>query len=158
MAQAKHFEEYRHDGPGLRIRPLVAFASAVRRRAAEQGAKQKQLEKIHRAFVERGVVGLDINRAAQCAAGQLTMGGLGANFRNIRLWTLPRGRRDGWAKRAIQGASRRRDARLVGAAVQHENSGEASDFEKDMANPPNPTATGIAAARKWQILWPRTPP
>ena len=77
---------------------LVAFASAVRRRAAEQGAKQKQLEKIHRAFVEHGMIGLDINRrAVQIAAAQLAMGGLSADFRNMGLWTLPRGRRDGWA-------------------------------------------------------------
>ena len=52
---------------------LVAFASAVRCRAAAQGAKQKQIEKVHRAFVERGMVGLDINRhAVQIAAAQLT--------------------------------------------------------------------------------------
>ena len=76
---------------------LVAFASAVRRRAAEQGAKQKQLEKIHRAFVEHGMIGLDINRrAVQIAAAQLTLGGLSVDFRNMGLWTLPRGRRAGW--------------------------------------------------------------
>ena len=76
---------------------LVAFASAVRRRAAAQGAKQKQLEKIHRAFVEHGMIGLDINRrAVQIAAAQLTLGGLSVDFRNMGLWTLPRGRRDSW--------------------------------------------------------------
>ena len=76
---------------------LVAFASAVRRRAAAQGAKQKQIEKVHRAFVEHGMVGLDINRrAVQIAAAQLTMGGLSVDFRNMGLWTLPRGRRAGW--------------------------------------------------------------
>ena len=76
---------------------LVAFASAVRRRAAEQGAKQRQLENIHKAFVEHGMIGLDINRrAVQIAAAQLTMGGLSTDFRNMGLWTLPRGRREGW--------------------------------------------------------------
>ena len=75
---------------------LVAFASAVRRRAAKQGAKQKQLEKIHRAFVEQGMVGLDINRrAVQIAAAQLTMGGLSVDFRSMGLWTLLRGRHAG---------------------------------------------------------------
>ena len=76
---------------------LTAFAAAVRNRAAGQGAKQKQLEKIHKAFVENGMIGLDINRrAVQIAATQLTMGGLSAEFRNMGLWTLPRGRREGW--------------------------------------------------------------
>ena len=76
---------------------LVAFAAAVRRRAAEQGAKDERLEKIHKTFVEQGMVGLDINpRAVQIAAAQLTMGGLSADFRNMGLWTLPRGRRGGW--------------------------------------------------------------
>ena len=76
---------------------LVAFASAVRRRAAKQGVKQRQLENIHKMFVEQGMVGLDINpRAVQIAAAQLTMGGLGADFCNMGLWTLPRARRRGW--------------------------------------------------------------
>ena len=113
---------------------LVAFAAAVRRRAAEQGAKQKQLEKIHRAFVEQGMVGLDINRrAVQIAAAQLTMGGLGADFRNMGLWTLPRGRRGGW--RDKQSKAQVDDVMLGSLELlfDNEDGGEASDFEKGMA-------------------------
>ena len=113
---------------------LVAFASAVRRRAAEQGAKQKQLEKIHRAFVEQGMVGLDINRrAVQIAAAQLAMGGLGADFRNMGLWTLPRGRRGGW--RDEQSKAQVDDVMLGSLELlfDNEDGGEASAFEKEMA-------------------------
>ena len=113
---------------------LVAFAAAVRRRAAEQGAKPKQLEKIHRAFVEQGMVGLDINRrAVQIAAAQLTMGGLGADFRNMGLWTLPRGRRGGW--RDKQSKAQVDDVMLGSLELlfDNEDGGEASDFEKGMA-------------------------
>ena len=113
---------------------LVAFAAAVRRRAAEQGARQKQLEKIHRAFVEQGMVGLDINRrAVQIAAAQLTMGGLGADFRNMGLWTLPRGRRGGW--RDKQSKAQVDDVMLGSLELlfDNEDGGEASDFEKGMA-------------------------
>ena len=75
---------------------LTAFAAAVRNRAARQGAKQREIEKTHKALVEQGMVGLDINRRAiQIAATQLTMGGLTADFRNMGLWTLLRGRRPG---------------------------------------------------------------
>ena len=75
---------------------LTAFATAVRRRASQQGAKQRQLENIHRSLVEEGMTGLDCNpRAVQIAATQLTMGGLSADFRNMGLWTLPRGHRPG---------------------------------------------------------------
>ena len=113
---------------------LVAFAAAVRRRAAEQGAKQKQLEKIHRAFVEQGMVGLDINRrAVQIAAAQLAMGGLGADFRNMGLWTLPRGRRGGW--RDEQSKAQVDDVMLGSLELlfDNEDGGEASAFEKEMA-------------------------
>lgn len=73
---------------------LTAFATAVRGRAARAGATQRQLAKIHKALVEQGMVGLDINRrAVQIAAAQLTMGGSSADFRNMGLWTLPRGHR-----------------------------------------------------------------
>ena len=75
---------------------LTAFAAAVRNRAARQGAKQREIEKIHKVLVEQGMVGLDINRRAiQIAATQLTMGGLTADFSNMGLWTLLRGRRPG---------------------------------------------------------------
>ena len=113
---------------------LVAFAAAVRRRAAEQGAKQKQLEKIHRAFVEQGMVGLDINRrAVQIAAAQLAMGGLGADFRNMGLWTLPRGRRGGW--RDEQSKAQVDDVMLGSLELlfDNEDGSAASDFEKGMA-------------------------
>ena len=113
---------------------LVAFAAAVRRRAAEQGARQKQLEKIHRTFVEQGMVGLDINRrAVQIAAAQLTMGGLGADFRNMGLWTLPRGRRGGW--RDAQSKAQVDDVMLGSLELlfDNEDGGDASDFEKGMA-------------------------
>ncbi len=113
---------------------LVAFAAAVRRRAAEQGAKQKRLEKIHRAFVEQGMVGLDINRrAVQIAAAQLAMGGLGADFRNMGLWTLPRGRRGGW--RDEQSKAQVDDVMLGSLELlfDNEDGSAASDFEKGMA-------------------------
>ena len=112
---------------------LVAFAAAVRSRAAEQGAKQKQLEKIHKAFVEQGMVGLDINpRAVQIAAAQLTMGGLSADFRNMGLWTLPRGRRGGW--RDGQSKAQVDDVMLGSLELLFdEGSGSASSFEKVIA-------------------------
>lgn len=113
---------------------LVAFASAVRRRAAEQGAKQKQLEKIHRTFVEQGMVGLDINRrAVQIAAAQLTMGGLSADFRNMGLWTLPRGRRGGW--RDEQSRAQVDDVMLGSLELLFDEGGRnpTSSFEKGMA-------------------------
>ena len=112
---------------------LVAFASAVRRRAAEQGAKQKQLEKIHRAFVEHGMIGLDINRrAVQIAAAQLAMGGLSADFRNMGLWTLPRGRRDGWADE--RNAAKIEDVMLGSLELLFdEHQVPASEFERGMA-------------------------
>ena len=112
---------------------LVAFAAAVRRRAAEQGAKQKRLEKIHKAFVEQGMVGLDINpRAVQIAAAQLTMGGLSADFRNMGLWTLPRGRRGGW--RDGQSKAQVDDVMLGSLELLFdEGSDSASSFEKTIA-------------------------
>ena len=114
---------------------LVAFASAVRRRAAEQGAKQKQLEKIHRAFVEHGMVGLDINRrAVQIAAAQLAMGGLSADFRSMGLWTLPRGRRGGWRDR--QSKAQVDDVMLGSLELLFEDEGQQdalTGFEKEHA-------------------------
>ena len=113
---------------------LVAFASAVRRRAAEQGAKRKQLEKIHKTFVEQGMVGLDINpRAVQIAAAQLTLGGLSADFRNMGLWTLPRGRRPGW--RDEQSKAEVDDVMLGSLELlfDEEDQDATSDFEKGMA-------------------------
>ncbi len=112
---------------------LVAFAAAVRRRAVEQGAKQKRLEKIHKAFVEQGMVGLDINpRAVQIAAAQLTMGGLSADFRNMGLWTLPRGRRGGW--RDGQSKAQVDDVMLGSLELLFdESSDSASSFEKTIA-------------------------
>lgn len=113
---------------------LVAFASAVRRRAAEQGAKQKQLEKIHRAFVEQGMVGFDINRrAVQIAAAQLTMGGVSADFRNMGLWTLPRGRRGGWRDAQVKAEV---DDVMLGSLELLFNdggNGAASEFEREHA-------------------------
>ena len=112
---------------------LVAFASAVRRRAAEQGAKQKQLEEIHRAFVEHGMIGLDINRrAVQIAAAQLAMGGLSADFRNMGLWTLPRGRRGGWSDQ--RNAAKVEDVMLGSLELLFdEHQTPASEFERGMA-------------------------
>ena len=112
---------------------LVAFAAAVRRRAVEQGAKQRRLEKIHKAFVEQGMVGLDINpRAVQIAAAQLTMGGLSADFRNMGLWTLPRGRRGGW--RDGQSKAQVDDVMLGSLELLFdESSDSASSFEKTIA-------------------------
>ena len=92
---------------------LTAFATAVRRRAARAGAAQGQLAKIHKAFVEQGMVGLDINRrAVQIAAAQLTMGGLSADFRRMGLWTLPRGLR---ARAKDAGGNIRADDVLLGS-------------------------------------------
>ena len=113
---------------------LVAFASAVRRRAAGQGAKQKQLEKIHRAFVEHGMIGLDINRrAVQIAAAQLTLGGLSVDFRNMGLWTLPRGRRDSW--RSEQSKAEVDDVMLGSLELLFDGGqrNEASSFEQAIA-------------------------
>ena len=105
----------------------------MRRRAAEQGAKQKRLEKIHKTFVEQGMVGLDINPGAvQFAAAQLTMGGLSADFRNMGLWTLPRGRRGGWR----DGKSKAQvDDVMLGSLelLFDERSDTASSFEKAIA-------------------------
>ena len=114
---------------------LTAFATAVRRRAARQGAKQAQQENIHKAFVEDGMVGLDINRQAlQIAAAQLAMGGLSADFRNMGLWTLPRGRRGRMAQRAIE--AKIDDVMLgsLGLLFDDEIEQDAvDDFEKVMA-------------------------
>ena len=106
----------------------------MRRRAAEQGAKQKQLETIHKTFVEQGMVGLDINpRAVQIAAAQLTLGGLTADFRNMGLWTLPRGRRPGW--RDEQSKAEVDDVMLGSLELlfDEEDQDAMSDFEKGMA-------------------------
>ena len=113
---------------------LVAFASAVRRRAAEQGAKQKQLEKIHRTFVEQGMVGLDINLSAvQFAAVQLIMGGLTVDFRNMGVETLPRGRRGGWRDKRSKVQV---DDVMLGSLellFDDEDQATMTDFEKGMA-------------------------
>ena len=109
---------------------LVAFASAVRRRAAEQGAKQKRLENIHKALVEHGMIGLDINRrAVQIAAAQLTIGGLSADFRNMGLWTMPRGRRSGWRH---ERSKTQVDDVMLGSLelLFDDNDGSASSFER----------------------------
>ncbi len=114
---------------------LTAFATAVRRRAARQGAKQAQQENIHKALVENGMIGLDINRRAlQIAAAQLAMGGLSADFRNMGLWTLPRGRRVGW--RDEQSKAQIDDVMLGSLELLFDDEIEREgddDFEKVMA-------------------------
>ena len=53
-------------------------------------------QSLHRVCTAQKNHGLDCNpRAVQIAATQLTMGGLSADFRNMGLWTLPRGHRPG---------------------------------------------------------------
>ena len=72
---------------------LAAFAQAVRRRAKKGGAADDQLAKCHKALVEQGMIGLDINpQAVQIAAAQLVMGGLSASFKDMGLWVRERGR------------------------------------------------------------------
>ena len=114
---------------------LTAFATAVRNRAARQGAKQAQQENIHKALVEDGLVGLDINRQAlQIAAAQLAMGGLSADFRNMGLWTLPRGSRAGW--RNEQSKAQIDDVMLGSLELLFDDENEqdgVDDFEKVMA-------------------------
>ena len=80
---------------------LAAFAQSVRRRAKAQNAPDGRLAKAHKELIEQGMIGLDINpQAVQIAAAQLVMGGLTAAFRNMGIWTMPRGRVDNAKGRA----------------------------------------------------------
>lgn len=71
---------------------LVAFCTAAKRRAREQGATDSELRTLHKAMVENCLTGLDINkRAVQIGAAQLAVGAADAELERMGLFTMIRG-------------------------------------------------------------------
>ena len=71
---------------------LVAFCSAVKRRAQEQGATDSELQTLYKVMVEDCLTGLDINkRAVQIGAAQLAVGAANAELERMGLFTMIRG-------------------------------------------------------------------
>lgn len=71
---------------------LVAFCTAAKRRAREQGADDSELRAFHKAMVEDCLTGLDINkRAVQIGAAQLAVGSADAELERMGLFTMIRG-------------------------------------------------------------------
>ena len=71
---------------------LVAFCTAAKRRAREQGATDTELRALHKAMVEDCLAGLDINkRAVQIGAAQLAVGAADAELDRMGLFTMLRG-------------------------------------------------------------------
>ena len=94
---------------------LTAFATAVRRRAATQGASENKLDALQQAMVEDSLTGMDINRQAlQIAASQLAIGTSGRNLTRMGLYAMPRNDSNG---RARLGSLERLTTRRDGAVL-----------------------------------------
>ena len=94
---------------------LTAFATAVRRRAAAQGASKSELDALQQALVEDSLTGMDINRQAlQIAASQLAIGTSGRNLTRMGLYAMERSDSNGEARLgSLERLTTRRDGTIL---------------------------------------------
>ncbi len=75
---------------------IAAMLTDMKRRAEDQGAKEKQLAKLQKLAVEEIIAGLDFNAVSlQLAAAQLTAGNSDVAYRQIGLHRMPYGPDEG---------------------------------------------------------------
>ena len=115
---------------------LMAWIAAMKRRASNDGAKEKTLAKLHKQAVEQGIVGLDINPVSlQLAGAQLTIGDLSTRYEKMGLWQMPYGYGNGDNSEEPASAGSLElltDERVAGKPAQYDPQGQRGfEFERE---------------------------